>query len=133
MFAIKKKAVLRDTDAAGIVFFGNYFHLSHDAYEAFMESIDSGLPQILKEGSYLLLVVHAEADYKQSLMFGQEYEIKIVVDQLGSTSFTLRYEFIDSTNQPVASLKTVHVATDSVTRSKIEIPEELRSKLTKAM
>lgn len=133
MFEFKKRAVLRDTDAAGIVFFGNYFLLAHDAYEAFMESIGLSLHQILADNRYLLLIAHAEADYKQSLVMGQEYEIRIVVNSIGRTSFSLNYEFLDDAGRTVATLKTVHVATDTVKRAKIEIPGDLRDRLSKAI
>ena len=93
MYKIESKTKLPDTDAAGILFFANYFKLAHEAYESFMDSIDFGLNYIINQSDILILIAHAESDYKSSLRLSDEYELSISVEKLGKTSFVLAYEF----------------------------------------
>ncbi len=120
---------LPDTDAAGILFYGNYFRLAHEAYEGFMKAIDFGLDYVISEADILLLIAHAEADYQQSLRLGDEYSINIKVSDLGDKSFTLSYEFKKETGQVCASLQTVHVALEKKSQKTVSLPERLRTKL----
>lgn len=132
MFAVDAKVKLPDTDAAGILFYGNYFKLIHETYESFMDSIDYGLDWVLEKADVLLLIAHAEADYKQSLRLGDTYSLKLKVTNIGRTSFTLSYEFIKGSGESAAVATTVHVAVDKKTKRKIELPDDLRRKLENA-
>ena len=67
MYTIKDTIKLPDTDAAGILFFGNYFRLAHDVYESFLDTVDFPLSHVLTHAEVLLLIAHAECDYKTSL------------------------------------------------------------------
>ncbi len=120
---------LPDTDAAGILFFGNYFRLAHDAYEAFMESLGFDLGRILRETDFRPLIAHAEADYKKPLPLGERVTIELTVAKIGQTSFHLRYSLKDSCDEVAATLETVHVAIDKKSGNKIPLPDELREKL----
>jgi 1,4-dihydroxy-2-naphthoyl-CoA hydrolase len=120
---------LPDTDAAGILFYGNYFRLAHEAYEAFMKTVDFGLDYIIGESDILLLIAHAEADYHQSLRLGEEYSINIRVGKLGGKSFTLSYEFAKKSGQICATLHTVHVALQKESQKTVPLPERLKTRL----
>lgn len=131
MYRIDAVLRLPDTDAAGILFYGNYFRLAHEAYEAFMDNIDFGLPYVLSDAEILLLIAHAEADYKTSLVLGDDYTIAIRVEKIGRTSFELRYRFLDDTGELTSSLKTVHVAVSKETGEPVGLPESLKKGLSK--
>ena len=131
MYRIDATIKLPDTDAAGILFYSNYFRLAHEAYEEFLDNIDFGLPYILSDAEILLLIAHAEADYKSSLRLGDDYTIAIRVEKIGRTSFDLRYRFLDDTGELAASLKTVHVSVSKETEKPVELPDALKKGLAR--
>ena len=127
MFETTTVIRVHDTDAAGVVFFANYFRLAHIAYENFMDSIGCGLDKIINRSDYLLPVVHAEADYKKSLHLGDRLTIFLQAD-LRRSSFVMSYRFTDGKGDVAAELKTVHASIDQKTRKIIPIPEEIRKR-----
>ena len=129
MFTIDFSVRLPDTDAAGILFFGNYFRLAHDVYEAFMESIGFSLRHIVQEADFLVLIAHAEADYEKPLRLGDRATVELEVESIGQTSFVLSYSLKDAQNGVLAKVKTVHVTVDKKSGDKIPLPEKLREKL----
>lgn len=128
MYTYKTTIKLHQADAAGIVFFVNYFTLAHDAYEAFMESIGYNFSDIIRQTDMLLLIAHAEADYIRSLSPGEKIKVNVKAGKIGHSSYTLEYEILDRDNEPACRLKTTHVAIDKK-GSKIELPDRLRTEL----
>ena len=124
MFETHTDVKLHDTDAAGLLFFSNYFSIAHTAYEAFMKSIGCGIDQIIKQSEYLLPIVHAEADYKKGLSLGDEIAVSLKAE-VSKTSFVVSFTFTDTEGNVAAELKTVHVSVDKDTRQKIPLPEEV--------
>jgi 1,4-dihydroxy-2-naphthoyl-CoA hydrolase len=127
---IKTTVKLHETDAAGILFFGNYFKIAHDAYESFMTSIGFPFSWILDKADFLVLIAHAESEYRQSLFLGEKVTVELTVESLGQTSFVLHYIIANEANDPVAIVKTVHVAVAKDTNTKMHLPDELREKLS---
>jgi 1,4-dihydroxy-2-naphthoyl-CoA hydrolase len=130
-FKTPRDVRLRDTDAAGMVFFVNYFNFAHETYELFLEENGYSPRRIIQQDSFLLPIVHAESDYHQ--MIGLEDEITIVlsVNRIGKTSFALVYDYFLENQELVGSVKTVHVCLDKSTLKKRSIPSELRQALKK--
>ena len=129
MYTLNTAVRLPDTDAAGILFFGNYFKLAHDAYESFVKSIGFGLEYIIREADFLILIAHAEADYKKPLQLGAAVTVELKVEDVGQTSFVLSYSLQDAQKNKAAELKTVHVTVDKKSGDKLPLPAELREKL----
>ena len=133
MYEYRTTIKIHEADGAGILFFANYFKLAHDAYETFMESKGLGLGKVLKDESFLLLIVHAEMDYKLSLQTGDRALVKLKVKKVGNTSFILGYEIYrnnrDSGLELASSGETVHVSIDMKTGEKIPLPEEMKKHL----
>ena len=121
--------MLPDTDAAGILFFGNYIKLAHHTYELFMVSIDYDLKYILDEADELILIVHTEADYKNSLWLNDDFWIELTVEKIGRTSFELQYNFYKE-DELMAVVKTVHVAVSKESKKPVALTEKLKSGLT---
>lgn len=132
MFTYKTTVKMYDTDAAGILFFGNQFKWIHEAYEEFLESINFSFSNILKT-DFFVPIVHAEADYKSPLSVGDRITIQVKIEKIGQTSFTVAYNVLDTNNHiTVGTAKTVHVTVDKKTRKKIPLPADFRAALTKA-
>jgi len=129
MFKMNSSVRLSDSDAAGILFFGNYFRLAHDAYEAFMESIGFSLSDMITKADFLILIAHTEADYEKPLRLGEKLAVELTVEEIGQTSFVLSHRLKDAQNDVAAMVKTVHVTVDKKNGGKIPLPEKLREKL----
>jgi 1,4-dihydroxy-2-naphthoyl-CoA hydrolase len=126
MFETKTNVKLHDTDAAGVVFFVNYFRIAHTAYEAFLKSIGCGLDFIIRQSDYLVLIAHAEADYMRALQLGDVVTIGLKAVKVGDTSFELLTQLMDKSGNLAATVRTVHVAVSKKTAEKMEIPEKIR-------
>lgn len=128
MFESKTEIRIHDTDAAGRVFFANYFRMAHISYEAFMKSIGHGLDKIVHESDFLLPVVRAEADYKKGLRLGDVLNISLTA-QVRKRSFVLSYRFTDAQGNVAAELKTVHACIDRKTGKPIPMREDIKEAL----
>lgn len=130
MFVYRTKVRLKDTDATGVLYFSCLFNDAVEVFEEFLQ--DRGVP--LKDwiaSSIGMPVVHAEADYLAPLRVGDEVEICLTVEELGSTSVAFRYCFCDSKrNLEVGRVKMVHVVIDQKTGQPIPIPDSLKEILS---
>lgn len=117
------------TDAAGILFFANYFVLAHEAYEAFVTSRGFSFRQILDSEPFMVPIVHAEGDYQAPLRVSDVITITVRLEKLGDTSYTLGYTIADSTGKSVAELKTVHVLVSKSAFEKIPLTPGMRTAL----
>ncbi len=118
---------LYDTDAAGYIFYGSQFRMAHEAFEAFMEHLGLPVGRVISQGDYLCPIVHAEADYLVPLGIGDRVTVRVAVQSVGETSFSLGYRlFTEDGTVMVGSVGTVQVAVDRRTRQAAPIPAELR-------
>ena len=128
-FKYETTVKLYDTDAAGIMFFGNYLRVAHDAYQAFLESCGFSFADALNEGKLLIPIVHAEADYMQPLVVGDRLTVELTASKISLHSFVLKYRLCRPDSTLVATVSTVHVTTDRAATEKIELPGTLRQAL----
>ncbi len=129
MISYKTTVKMHDTDAAGILFFGNQFRMIHEAYEVVLETIGMGFADILRKTNFFIPIVHAEADYKFPLFVGDKLTITARLNKVGKTSFTFDYKIHNQRKILVGTAKTVHVSVNSRTHKKIPLPLKLRHKL----
>jgi 1,4-dihydroxy-2-naphthoyl-CoA hydrolase len=129
MFTLESIIRLHQADAAGIVFFANYFEIAHDAYEAFMQSIGFGFQHVINKTDFLLLIAHAEAHYRKSLVPGEQVRVQLRTEKIGRTSYVLQYTILDAAGDEVCTVRTVHVAVDKKSGEKIPLPADLRKEL----
>src|SRR5690606_19080662 len=114
----------RESDPAGIMFFGQIFAWAHDAFEDFI--VEAGLPweQYFENKSYLIPIRHTEADYFAPFRPGRKYEGTTTVQALGNSSFTMKYVF-SSGSQKHAEVKMVHVCLDQQSHKPTPMPDKL--------
>ncbi len=129
MFTAFSTVRLHQTDAAGVLFFGDYFRIAHDAYEEFLESIDYSIRFVIEEADSLLLIVHAESDYRRPLRVGGKIKTEIIVNRIGGSSFVLGYSIKSIDGATIANLTTVHVAANRANGKKRSLPKDLADKL----
>lgn len=126
MFTAYNKVRMHDVDLAGILYFPRQFRFAHDALEDFVEQTGLTFDQLFRKEHFVFVIVHAEADYLASLRVGDKLEVTLEIEEIGTTSFSVRYHIYKSDKTLVGKAQTVHVTLDSKTRTKIAIPESLK-------
>jgi len=113
-----------DTDANGHVFFGNYFTLFDTAFLKYLKIIGYSFNRFL-QNNLNFYYVEAKSQYKSSVKFDDELYIKVHVDHLGKTSFTIKFEAMNKTSNSLAALgHIVAVVVDQKTEKPSAIPIE---------
>ena len=118
-----KKIRLRDTDATGVLYFTEQLRMALEALEDCFS-----LKEMIERESFLMPIVHAEADYYAPLKVGDEVEISISCGKIGETSFSLNYRFFDPERQSVVGNVTiVHVTVSKTTKKPTPIPPPVKT------
>ena len=120
---------LRDTDAAGLLFFGNLFNIIHDAYEAFMDSAEVSIGYFIREKKFMLPVVRAESEYLKPQFVGDRIDIILQCEKIGKSSYTIAYKVVNQDGETACKARTVNVVLDKKTRKIVPIPHNLREAL----
>ncbi len=120
---------LYDTDAAGLLFFGNHFRIAEATYEEYLETHGINVGEILRQRKYIVPLVHSEADYSEALGVGDKLTVEMYCDSISTTSFTLFFRFLKNGELPAATVKTVHVCLDAAKNEKMPIPDVLKKAL----
>ncbi len=124
----RTKIRFQDVDAAGIIFFARVFELFHDANLAFLDANGLSFAEVLSAKRWLSPLVHAEADYRAPMRFGDEVIVEVAAPELGESSMKVRYR-VRSATRPELTLAvghTVHVFVDGSTFRARPVPEEVR-------
>jgi len=115
---------LHDTDAAGVLFFAHLYRYAHDAYEAFMANIGFKLEKLISEEVRLPLV-HSEADIFKPIRQGDKIRICLQIQNIGHSSFSVSYLFMDQHNIQRATALTTHVNLDFMGQKSQHLPEDI--------
>lgn len=95
-FIHRMKVHFGDTDPAGIVYYPRFFHYYHVAFEelfaARAEEDGRNYAHLIQERRVGLPAVRVECDYKHPLRFGDEIDVEISAERIGTKSVTLRYK-----------------------------------------
>jgi len=119
---------MRDTDAAGIVYFPNFLTFSQNAFEAFISHLGFPIGKILDQQDLIFPIVHAEADFKSMLRLGEVLDIRIAVSHLGKTSFSVHNQ-ITTGGRLAGEVKLVHVFYNKIKNMPTLIPPAFREAL----
>jgi acyl-CoA thioester hydrolase len=118
----------RDCDAMG--------HVNHAVYFTYLEQCRltywrelTGTPSPHAR----LIIARAECDYRSPAHFGDELEVRLNIEAIGRSSFTLAYEIVKSgSEQPVAHGRTVMVSYNYAAGAVVPLPDATRSLLKTA-
>ena len=126
MYRYQTRVHLHDTDATGVIYFSQQLNLAMQAFENFLRQGPFSLKDILAS-PYLLPIVHAEADYLSPLTVDNELDIVLYLHKMGTSSFTISYDFFYRTSSILAgTAKITHVLPLKESKKSTPIPEELR-------
>lgn len=125
-FGLDSAVPFHHVDAAGIVFYARVFDWFHDAYVAFLASAGFPLPAAIREGRWMAPLVHADADYRSPLRFGDPLRIALVDAETSPHRVTVAYR-VTSGERVAVTGTTVHVFVDARTFARTPMPAELRA------
>ena len=100
-----------ETDAQGVVFFGNYVTFMDEAVLNYWREIGHPYDGVLDEG-WEVFVVHAEVDYRTSTRYGDRLRHGVRVGEIGTSSLTFEYRCLRD-GEVVAEGGLVQVAVDA--------------------
>lgn len=128
-FTSVQKIRFDDVDGAGIVYYPQFFHLCHAAFEDFFDTAAPiSYPELITRRRLGFPTVHIESDFSAPLEYGDIAVVELVVQQVGRTSVRFRYVIRrkrDGTVCFTAQVTTVLIDLDS--KEPVVIPDELRS------
>jgi 4-hydroxybenzoyl-CoA thioesterase len=129
-FAWEHRIRVDEIDAAGIVFFARYFQWCHEAMATMLDAIEGGYASLILARRIGFPTVHAEADYKSPLRYGDAVRIDVSVETIGTSSCALRFNLRRARSlEPVALLRHVVVACDVDLLRSTPIPDDVRAVL----
>lgn len=100
-----RKVNYYETDKMGVVHHSNYIRYFEEARTDFMDQI--GCPYHMLEAENLISpVVSVECKYKQSLRFGDTFEVRTSLAKINKVVFAFSYEIYDSSTNELKAYGT---------------------------
>ena len=121
---------LHHVDAAGIVFFANYFVLAHNVYESFMEDIGCSISKAIDGGQFIIPIAHAEAQYHRPMRHGETITGRLRLTSLRHSSYVLVSELYGPDGVLRAVVTTRHVCVNAETMRPTALPEPVKAALS---
>ncbi|MCX7905298.1 MAG: acyl-CoA thioesterase [Elusimicrobiales bacterium] len=129
MHITKRQIYYYDTDAEGVVYYGNYLRFLEEARTKMLEDEGFKLKELANK-NILFAIKRQEIDYKAPIYYGEIIEIKTKIEEITSYRIRFYYEIFNSIGQ-----KTTIARTDMVCINKNfnlnEIPTEIKEALKK--
>ena len=122
---------LRDTDAAGVVYFANFLTICHGAYEDSLLVAGINLRLLVSGAEVALPIVHASGDFKKPLYCGDLVQILLIPTHISESEFQINYRLCLADNgQVAATVLTKHVAIRVVDRQRTTLPSFINNWIT---
>jgi 4-hydroxybenzoyl-CoA thioesterase len=132
-FTSIQKIRFDDVDGAGIVYYPQFFHLCHGAFEDFFDTAAPiSYPALVKERRLGFPTVSITSEFMAPLSYGDVAVVELSVKRIGKSSLDISYDIRrkrDGTLAFHADITTVLVNLDSL--KPVPIDDELRSILEK--
>lgn len=124
-----------DCDPAGIVYFPRFFDLFHQAMETWFQRLGVSYHDVIVGRKIGFPAVHTEADFRRPSWFGEQLDIRLHVEDVGTKSLALGYRVFgpDGDNEDPRVVGATIVAVmdldpDSAShRRAIPLPDDLRA------
>lgn len=102
MYIYKRKAQYHETDQMGIIHHSNYVKWMEEARVAFLDYAGLGYGKVEKLG-IVSPVAGISLEYKKSVQFGDEVEIRVEVQKYNGVVMEFHYEFYNLTKDEVCT------------------------------
>jgi 1,4-dihydroxy-2-naphthoyl-CoA hydrolase len=123
-FTYRRTVRFADTDAAGVVFFPNYFAICHEAYEESLSADGIELSAFFSAHGVVLPVSKSQAEYLRPLTCGDKVSVVLTTSLLSPDSYAISYELHRSgpPEKLSARVRTEHVCISSRARERHPLP-----------
>ena len=122
-----------DTDAAGIVFFPNFYKWMDEASHELLQKVKKSSWSLFSEERESIPLLEAHCQFYKPLLFEDQVTIETTVDNIANKTFKLIHTF-KRQNEVVAQGYTVRAWTTFLDRPKaIPIPDDARQNLAELM
>lgn len=130
-FTSLQKIRFDDVDGAGIVYYPQYFHLCHKAFEDFFDDAGSiSYPQMINEMRRGFPTVSIHSEFTAPLSYGDFVLVKLTVEKIGRSSAIFNYRIYRKKDSELCfSAEITSVFIDLDTKTPLPIPDEIRSLL----
>lgn len=125
VFTYHRTVHFQDTDAAGVVYFANVLSICHQAYEGSLGESGINLKNFFTNPFLGFPIVHASVDLLRPMFCGDNLVISLFPQKLGVDKFEIAYQ-ITVAELVVAKAITRHVCIEVATRTKQELPSDIR-------
>jgi len=120
-----------DVDGAGIVYYPQFFHLCHKAFEDFFDDAASvSYPQLINDQRRGFPTVSIDSDFSAPLRYGDIALVTLSIGKIGRTSAIFHYEIRRKQDSKLcfkAQITKVFMDLDS--NKVVPIPTDMRSLL----
>lgn len=126
-FTYQRTIRFADTDAAGVVFFANFFAICHEAYEEALAVHGINLQRFFSDTATIVPISKSEAEYLRPLQAGDKVRVTVRPERLTDESFRIHYEVVrlGPPEKVAARVRTEHVATSPEKRTRVPVPPAL--------
>ncbi len=123
----------QDCDPAGIVYFARAFEFAHQAFEDCLAAGGMPLADAIANADWAMPLVHAEADYRAPMRFGDALRVLVRVDGHSEGSLQFGFEILGVEDDRVrARVQHVHAAVDRATFRRRPLPDAILEVLRRA-
>jgi YbgC/YbaW family acyl-CoA thioester hydrolase len=128
-FTSLQKIRFDDVDGAGIVYYPQFFHLCHKAFEDFFDDAASvSYPQLINEKRRGFPTVAIHSDFSAPLRYGDIALVKLEIETIGRSSATFNFEIRRKQDSKLCfTARIVKVFMDLDSDSALPIPDDIRS------
>jgi len=118
-----------DVDGAGIVYYPQFFHLCHKAFEDFFDDAASvSYPQLINEQRRGFPTVAINSEFSAPLRYGDIALVKLSIEKVGRSSATFNYSIRRKQDSRLCfSAQITKVLIDLDSNEVLVIPDDMRS------
>jgi acyl-CoA thioester hydrolase len=131
-FAYRQRVRFGETDLQAVVYYANYLLFAEVGRIAYLRHLGVDYTLDLLEHGFDFTIGEATVRYRAPLRFDDEYDIRVRVGEIRSSSWVFEYAFDRADGQRCAIGSTVQVILDRTTGKPARIPEHLRTTLEHA-
>ncbi len=126
-FAYQRTIHFSDTDAAGVVFFPNYFAICHEAYEESLAAAGIDLQTFFSDHGVVVPVTTSRAEYLRPLTCGNRVRVTLAATPVEDHRYTIAFELhrLGPPDKLAARVHTTHLCISSRTRERLPLPAPL--------
>lgn len=126
-FKKQRIAYFQDTDAAGIVYFSQFFNFAHEALEEHLMAQGISIASVIAEGTNLWPITRSECLYRSPVRLHDVLEVSGEVRANGESSMVTSCTVFNKTTAREAALVTIeHTFISAIDWKKVAIPEDAK-------